>query len=232
MPRALASASLLLVGLTLFAFWPTYLGKSFAGIDRYTHLHAALGALWLALVLAQASLMARRHYAIHRSVGRVAWLIAPLFVLSAVLLANFRFSHMDEPTFTEQAYTLYLPLSGAFLFGLAFVLAMANRRSTPLHARFMACTALILVDPVVGRVLGFYVVELPQFWHYQIITFGIETIVLVALVITLEPHTAQRRVFARFAGVYFAVLLLWFFVPNTAAWYAFADWFRRLPLSG
>lgn len=230
LPIALAFGSLTLFVLALPAFWPAYLSKPLAP-DRYTHFHAAVGALWLALLIAQPALIALRRSDVHRAVGRAAFALAPLFVLSAILLAHFRFSRMDTATFAAEAYTLYLPLSAALLFGAAFALAMRFRRVASLHARFMACTALVLVDPVVGRVLAFHVIELAQFWHYQLITFALEAAILAALALSLARGSAARRIFGAFAAAYLSVLGLWFTVPRTALWHDFAGWFRQLQLT-
>ena len=228
---AVAFGAVGLLALTLFAFWPTYLSKPFAPIDGYTHFHAAIGALWLLLVLTQALLIVARKRPVHRALGRVSYVAAPLFVLSSVLLAHHRFSRMDPATFNQEAYTLYLPLTAALLFAAAWSLALVYRASVRLHARFMACTALLLLDPVLGRFLAFHVVELPEFWHYQLITFSAECAVVGMLYKTLPSPSLERRVFGIFGVVYAAVLVLWFFAPRTAAWHAWATWFRALPIT-
>ena len=228
---ALALGAFGLFALALPAFWPTYLSKPFAPVDRYTHVHAALGAVWLSLLVAQALLIVARKRPVHRGLGRLSYVVAPLFALSGVFLAHHRFSRMDAATFEREAYTLYLPLSAALLFGAAYSLAMLYRRSVRLHGRFMLCTALPLVDPVVGRFLAFHVVQLPEFWHYQLVTFSVECGVLLALYRTLPGASAERRVFSGFAAAYAATLLLWFFGPRTAGWHAWAKWFRDLPIT-
>jgi hypothetical protein len=138
---------------------------------------------------------------------------------------------MDGVAFEGEAYTLYLPLSAALLFAFAFTLAIAHRRNMRVHARFMACTGLLLLDPVLGRVLGFYVLELPKFWQYQFITFGAECAVLVVLVLTLPPLSPGARTFKQFAGTYVMVLALWFAMPESSMWVSFAQWFRQLPIT-
>jgi hypothetical protein len=230
MAPALGLATLGLLALTVAAFWPTYLSKPFGSADRFTHLHAVLGATWLLLVISQAHLINARKFAVHRAIGRLSFLIAPAFVLSSVLLAHHRFSSMDSATFASEAYTLYLPLSASALFAVAFSLAVTYRNAPPLHARFMACTALLLVDPVLGRALAFHVIELPQFWHYQLITFGVELALLGVMVRTLRP-SAKPHVFSAFAATYAAVLMLWFIAPRTEPWLVFAKWFRELPIT-
>jgi hypothetical protein len=56
----------------------------------------------------------------HRLLGQASLVIASAFVLSSVLLAHFRFSRMSAELFARKAFTLYLPLAVALLFGLAF----------------------------------------------------------------------------------------------------------------
>jgi len=220
-----------LLGLGLLAFWPNYLSRPFGAADAYTHWHAALGAVWLLLLVAQPLLIRAGRRRIHQTLGRLSYAIAPLFVVSGLLLAHYRFSRMDGAAFEIEAYTLYLPLSAALLFGLAYALAVVHRRNVRLHSRFMACTGLLLLDPVLGRVLGFYVVELPKFWHYQLITFGVECALLMALARTLPPRSHESHAFWRFAGGYVAVLALWFVVPHSSAWMSFAQWFRQLSIT-
>jgi hypothetical protein len=152
-------------------------------------------------------------------------------VLSSLLLAHHRFSRMDAATFEREAYTLYLPLSAALLFACAYALAVVHRRDVRLHARFMACTGLLLLDPVLGRVLAFHVVQLPELWHYQLVTFGAECAVVLARARTLPPRSRPRLAFAVFAGGYVSVLACWFFVPHLPAWKSFAQWFRGLPVT-
>lgn len=231
MPLALLCGSVLLLLLALVAFWPAYLSRPAPQVDGYTHLHAASGGLWLLVLLLQPLAMARRRLALHRAVGRSAWVLGPAFVVSALLLAHYRFSRMAPATFAAEAYTLYLPLSAALLFAVALALALAWRRDARLHSRFMASTALLLVDPVLGRALAFHVIELPQFWHYQLITFALELAVLFAMAHSLPAGSAPRQVFGRFAAFYAAVQLAWFLLPHSPAWLAFARWFRQLPLS-
>ena len=231
MPHALLASSIVLAILGLFAFWPGYLSQPRESIDRYTHFHAWTAALWLALLIVQPILVVKRHLHLHRWLGRFSWALASVFVLAAILLAHFRLSSADASSFANAAYILYLPISAALLFGMSFALAILHRNSTPLHSRFMACTALILVDPVLGRVLAFYVVELPQFWHYQLVPFGLEIAIVIWLARTIAPNLPSRRAFSFFAIFYSLVLLLWFIVPTSRPWLTFATWFRQLPLT-
>lgn len=228
---AVAVGAATLLALSLLAFWPRYLSRPAAAVDGYTHLHAMLGTAWVVMLIAQALLVRAGRLAPHRVLGRVSYIVAPAFALSGLLLAHDRFSRMAAATFEQEAYSLYLPLSAMVLFASAYALAMRYRRRYRLHARLMACTALLLVDPVAGRVLGFYLPELPALWQYQAITFGAECVLAVALLRSLPPQSQDRRHFGWFVAVFVLVLGLWFVLPYTAGWLTFATWFRGLPLT-
>jgi len=138
---------------------------------------------------------------------------------------------MDDPTFGKEAYSLYLPLSSALLFSLSFALAMVYRKKVELHSRFIACTGLLLVDPVCGRVLAFYVVDLPEMWHYQLATFAIEVVVLAVMAATLSRRSQPHRAFTVYAAFYIGVLVAYFSGAKSATWYGIASWFRQQALT-
>lgn len=217
--------------LAFGAFWPMYLAKPFATLDRYTHLHAAFGLAWMALLVVQPIAMRRGRLVLHRALGRVAYVVAPAFVVSAVLLAHFRFAAMDEQTLVSEAYFLYLPLHTAALFALASGLGFYYRRQTALHARFMASTALLLIDPVIARLLVFNLPRLPGATTYGLITFGLADLAFIALVLAFRPKVQDARPLWAFFGVMLLAHALWFTFSQTPAWLAFARWFSALPLT-
>ena len=228
---AVAGGAATLLALSSLAFWPLYLSRPAAAVDGYTHLHAVLGTAWVVMLIAQALLVRAGRIAPHRYLGRASYIVGPAFALSGLLLAHYRFSRMAAATFEQEAFSLYLPLSVIVLFLAAYALAMRHRRRYRLHARFMACTAILLVDPVAGRVMGFYLPELPAVWQYQAITFGVEFVLAVALLRSLPLPSQERRLFGRFVAVFVVVQSMWFVVPHTARWLSFATWFRGLSLT-
>ncbi len=148
-----------------------------------------------------------------------------------MLLAHFRFAAMDEQTLVKEAFFLYLPLHTAVLFALAAGLGFHYRRATALHARFMGATALLLIDPVVVRLLVFYLPALPGQTTYQFITFGLADVAFVALVFWFRPTAVNARPLWLFFGAMLLAHALWFTFAQTPGWLAFARWFRALPLT-
>lgn len=231
MPRRVAIGSLALLLLAAVAFWPQYLSRPGASIDAYTHVHAFLGLLWMLVLIVQPWLVATRRMPVHRALGRFTYVLAPAFVVTGILVAHVRFSRMPDEIFVREAFSLYLPLFVATLFGLAYSMGLRWRRSPLVHARFMASTAVLFIDPVLGRILFFNFPPLPQPLLYQAITFSLVTAILVAMLRTLPDGTAGRAAYRAYVALAVAAQLLWFVLPPTAAWLAFASWFRVLPLT-
>lgn len=217
--------------LVVLAFWPLYLSRPFAGIDPYTHLHALIGSLWFGLLIAQPLCIRTRRPALHRSLGRCSYVLAPLFVLSAGLLSHYRLASMSEATFAQEGYSHYLPFYASVAFSAAYVLGLLYRHVPMAHGRFMLSTAMPLIDPVVGRVLFFYFPPLPSPWLYQVVTFALATAIAGLLVFSYRGGPAARRALIG----YFVLLVVleagWFTVSQTRPWLQAVGWFRSLPLT-
>ncbi len=231
LPGALIGGAGLLLLLAVAAFWPNYLSRPWASVDAHTHVHALLGTAWMGMLIVQPVLVFTRRRRAHRALGRAAAWLAPAFVVSGVLLAHFKLKGMGADLFAREGVYVYLPLAMALLFGAAAGLGFFWRRSTPVHARFMASTALLLVDPVLGRLMFFYLPPLPHVQLYQGIGFSVVALALAALLRTLPAGTAGRAAFRYFCVGCITVLALFFVLPHTGAWAAFTLWFRALPLS-
>lgn len=228
-PLSLAALAMLLAAVA--AFWPQYLSKLAAPIDGYTHLHAALGTAWILVLIAQPMAIRRGALGVHRRVGRISFLLAPAFVASGVLLAHHRFSRMNAQAFAQEAFTLYLPLLVAALFALAYGLALLQRKRRAVHSRLMACTLVLLIDPVLGRLMYFNLPPFPGLLWYQAITFAVMGVLVLGLLGSLPARTAGYWAVATFSAVALTGLALWFVVPPTAVWLQFATWFRGMPLT-
>lgn len=217
--------------LAIPAFWPNYLSQPARSVDRYTHLHAVVAFTWCLLLIVQPFLVARGWRPWHRRLGRAAWVLGPALCLSAVWLANQRFRAMPPEAFTRNATSLYLPLSAVPMFGVPLWLALRHRREVALHARFMIATGLVMVDPVLGRAIAFYLPPLPNDLLYQAITFSLELAILAWLAWRPPLTVAQRGTYLRGVAIFPVIHLGWFTLAQSPAWVPFATWFRSLPLT-
>src|SRR5262245_33251846 len=211
--------------LALVAFWPSYL-STLRSASMYTHFHAVTAATWTVMLVIQPLAIRNRQLGLHRVLGRASYAVAPLVVVSMVLLAHSKTREVPPADLSG----FYVPLSLAGLFGLSYALAIAYRRTTALHARFMVCTALTLIDPVVVRLLN-WAYATPSF-RYQWITFALTDLVFLAL-IWRERHTrVARSVFPAMLVIFAsAQLVLLLNLYEVAPWQVFMRWFAALPLT-
>ena len=152
-------------------------------------------------------------------------------MISSLLLAHLRFRSMSPPVFLAEARNLYLPVSTVILFGIAYGLGLYYRRVTSLHAAFMVCTALTMIDPVLGRILFFYFPPLPKDLYYQAITFGTADLILLGLILVRRADPQSRWALATMLKIFLLAHALWFTLAQSAAWMPFARWFKSLPLT-
>lgn len=195
------------------------------------HVYAMLGTCWLLLLIAQPLLVRASLRAQHRLLGRIGVFVGAAFVVSAVLVAHRSVARMSLDQFTREGRFVYLPLAMAAIFAIALLLAILWRRTTPLHARFMAATSLTLLDPLLARLLYFHGPRLPAEWLYQVPAFTLISVAIVTMVASLPATCRGRSVFESFSVVVGVLLLGFFFVPHTATWLSFTSWFRALPLT-
>jgi hypothetical protein len=217
----------LLLGLAPLAFWSPYLSKVFDGPSAYTHLHAITATLWLLLLIVQPLAIAARRFTLHRRIGQAAWVLGPMVVASIVLLAHSSVKGQDVAAF---ANVLYLQLSLAAVFGLSYALAMITRRTVALHARFMVCTGLTMLDPVLARFMYFWWDWQPG-WSYAWITFGLADLILLGLIWLERRRPTGRAVFPVMLVIFVVTQLPVVLRTKTAAWHAFVSWFASLPLT-
>lgn len=219
------------IPLAFLAFWPLYLSLPFATVDRYTHLHAAAGLLWLLLLAAQPAAIYKRQLSLHRLLGRISHWMVPAFAVASILLSHHRLTTMDVAKFTAEGHAHYLPFSATVVFLLAYAGGLWFRRNPDAHGRFMVATGIPLVDPVLGRLMAFYLPPLPRNEMYQAITFTVATLLAAPLVFRFRGDAHARTAL----GIYFAVLVTleigWFVVAPTAMWLESVRWFRGLPLT-
>ena len=217
---------LALAALTLPAFWPSYFAVAITKDAFHVHFHGLAMFAWTALLVAQAALVRFGRRGWHRTLGKASFVLAPLVVVSTLLLARLR--AQQAPGSEEIVYFLYVQLGLVAFFALCYAWGMANRRAPPLHLRYMAGTALAMVDPIVARLLAIHLGVMPPLM--QAITYGLVLALLAALAWRERARAPLAAAWRRMALAYALLMAPTFFVPQTAAWRAFVAWFGTLPL--
>lgn len=220
---------LALLVIAILAFWPSYFGAGLLSQVGYTHFHAVVATIWMGMLIVQPWLIRKDNYTLHRRIGKASYVVAPVMTTSFVLLANYRIRIATAENYQIQTFILYLQVFLAVLFALSYILAVVYRDRTEIHARFMVCTGLTLIDPVFARILLF-TMPVPIEYH-QFLTFGLTDILFLILIFSERKNRVGRWVFPAMLVVFVALQIPAFFVMNSPTWQAFAAWFRSIPLT-
>jgi len=141
-------ALVLLAGL--WGFYPSYLAR-LGKTDLAHHAHGLTAFAWMLLLITQATLIRLHKRALHRRIGRLAFVLVPLFI-AAGLWMTWQMAHADNP-FNQRYGPRLVPVDLSFLLGFAgaFALAMKHRRDIHRHARYMAVTGVLILPPALAR---------------------------------------------------------------------------------
>jgi len=226
-----AYAALLL--LALIAFWPGYLALPKSRFSGWFHLHAVAAMLWFFMLIAQPWAIHSGRRALHRLIGRASYVLMPVLVISSIGLAHDVMKGRTGAEAAVQAYFFYIRVVLVGIFVGCYAMAVVNRRDAPVHSRYMVCTGLALVDPVVHRLASRIMGGADM--NYQLLTFGL-VLAILAILIWLERN-------ARTGRSVFPIVFIAFFIAGLplaldfhtwgapwALWKSVAAAFAALPL--
>ena len=220
---------LTILAASILVFGAQYIMRASAGapVMPLGVFHGATAGLWCVLITAQAWLIRQHKRGVHRALGKSAYVLGPLVAFSILWLS------LDVLRYSGiQTGSLYILSVRVFLF-VAFtgflVMALARRRRPDVHARWMICSAAVMLDPILSRV-SFFLHPVP--WttgFHQYVAFGIMNLVVLWLA-ALDWRERRKDVFlvalVLMLSGQAAALALW----DTAAFHSFAEWFIRIPL--
>ena len=130
--------------VALVAFWPTYLSKAPSASSSYTHLHALTAALWMLMLVAQPLAIQARRWALHRLFGRVSYVLAPLLLISILLLAHSRIRGLEAQRLRRtDLYSVFAGVTGRIvrtLLRTGDIHAAYHRSACALHGVYRADT--------------------------------------------------------------------------------------------
>ena len=147
---AVAAALTVLVGFSRTYFLRPYFQAE--PLDAAFHVHGLVFSAWIALFVAQTSLVAAGRTDVHRKVGWAGACLAALMVVVA-LNAAVHGAHRDIAAgyVTESLRFFATPVLSMAMFASLVALAVAVRSRPETHKRLMLLATLSLLDAAVGR---------------------------------------------------------------------------------
>jgi hypothetical protein len=228
---------LLLIPLVFFGFYPTYFSVLLNPTPFIVHLHFTLMALWILMLLVQPFLYGYKKLALHRTIGKVSYVLIPALLITAYFMIRFSYYRfinglneqvatgavqMDHHGVLKEAAT-YEAIAFLYFGWLAvlYSLAVKNRRHTPTHARYMIATALTMLGPTVDRIVIWINKGLPKIngsIPIECVSFLIADCTLLFLM--WNDHKNKRSIRPLGTGfmIFFGGQLIYFLVQKTEAW--------------
>jgi hypothetical protein len=137
------------MAVIIAGFFKSFFSKM-AETDLLHHFHGMISSGWIFLLIIQPFLYSRDKIGAHRRLGKISFLLAPLLVVSGLMMTHLMLSRKDGLNpFTYMISFLDVIFLTQFIF--FYVSAIKHRHNMQLHARYMAGTVLALLPPGLGR---------------------------------------------------------------------------------
>ena len=144
---------LILIGIQ-WGFYQSYTSQfpHFKNTTTLIHIHGALLMTWMLLLISQPLLIQWGRAKLHRTIGKVSYILGPLIIISLFLIGRGGYlrgvGNIPEP---ENLSFIVLDMRGFLSFAIFWCLAMINRKSPDSHMRYMIATGILAIGPGVGR---------------------------------------------------------------------------------
>ncbi len=190
--------------------------------------------LWIALILVQPWLILRKKTKLHKSLGKLSYILMPVVLFTAWLMIRhsyFKFITDETAKLAKDGKTIsaaemilnageYMNIGVLYWLwlGIFYSLAIIHRKTMVAHASYMFAAILTLLGPTVDRIL------IPLYINYNLpVNFFIATFILIdLLLVALLLYQRQQGVSgkATFTAliIYLAGQSVFFMFPRVYFW--------------
>lgn len=214
---AFVIASVIVAGFSL----SLVMGRSSFSLPLPFHVHGIIFMGWLGLYLAQVVTIATGNVALHRQLGKAAYLWIPAMAAAGTLIVIVSARTSGGPFFFAKNEFLVSNLFGLWIFAGLALWALRVPRRTGWHRRLLLVAMSVLTGPGLGRLLPMPLL-IPYAWETAIgATFVFPVIGMIAdWRREGRVHPAYLWGTAVYAGGWALSMLL----AYSPAGYAFTEW--------
>ena len=211
-----------------WGFYQSYTSQfpHFKNATTLIHVHGALLMTWMLLLIVQPLLIHYGRASLHRTIGKVSWVLGPLIIISLFLIGRGSylrgFGNFPEH---ENLSFVVLDLRGFLSFAIFWSLAMITRKSPDSHMRYMIATGILAIGPGVGRGLAYsFGLDFP----IAITITDVLDLMIVGVLLGIDVY--RKKNYKPFLTVFLVLLIgsvLWQ-LRDTGMWQTFAKYYVEL----
>ena len=191
----------------------------FKGFHWEQHFHGAMLLIWMLLLLIQPLLIRFKKNNLHRNIGKLGYVFAPLVCYSIFAVSRMSYFRDISSRPSEMLFgKLALDIPPLVLFGLFFLLSMINRKNSFVHMRYMIATGLLMLGPGLGRALIIFG-EIPFPIAISISHYIDILVIILFLLYDIRKGNSYKP---------FLVILLMFFFLQLCWQYQDAGWWQGI----
>jgi hypothetical protein len=221
--------------LVAWGFYPRYFANLLQPMPKLVHLHFAFMGAWVITLIVQPFLIKFKKNNIHRIVGKLSYVIAPGAMVTSFLMMRSHYNadiaslhnevvagtahYTNSEILTEAASRVTITMLYLAWFALFYGLAIWNRKHVLPHSRYMLASALLILGPTVDRILFFRFYAAYPF-HYELIPFLIQDLVIAALLIQDIKRKKRTRALAYVLAIFVIGQVIYFNMGGTSIYTA------------
>jgi len=144
----------LLFILLQIGFHPTYL-QYFPKFEQFNwvhHTHGAIMVSWMFILVIQPYLIHKRKYPVHKLIGKISYVTAPLMLISMFLVTRLNYlTTVGKIDFKDVAHIQALNFIEPLSFFIFYVLAVINKNDVYKHKRYMISTSFPMIMAILAE---------------------------------------------------------------------------------
>lgn len=187
-----------------------------------------MASLWIMLLVVQPILIKKKKLPLHKQIGKLTYIILPLFILSVILLKHYRIGGVVTEGLGAR---LWLQSKDIIIISVMYIIAIVNKRNMQIHARAMIATGIVFLEPTLGRFIIISLLPESEGLMGFAITVAIMYAIIISLIILERKQTSGRWVFPLLLAMFMVFHYLIFNQISFSAWDTFVKWFATLPIT-
>src|SRR6218665_786669 len=142
--------------ISLVGFYTSYLSTfpNYGQFSSLIHIHFVSFLFWLFLTIIQPILIKTRNVSLHRKLGKVSYVVAPIMVITMCFLVVGQTKHLLDKSIADATMTSIVGSLDIVSFSIYFIVAMINRKNVRWHVAFILSATLIVLNPGMSRLLN------------------------------------------------------------------------------